>query len=672
MSSHRTPLLLGIDTGGTFTDAVLFDDARGDVVAAAKAPTTHDRLEDGIAASVDAVLAHAGASGDIVEMVSLSSTLATNALVEGRGRPVAAVLAGFDAQLSLDSGLGDALGGDPLIAVAGGHDPHGVELAPLDLATVEARLAAVRDSIDAVAVTAHFAVRNPVHEQQIATLIRERFGLPVTCSHELSAQLNGPKRAVTATLNARLIALIDELVVATQRLLMARSIRAPLMVVRGDGSLVSAEFVRHRPIETILSGPAASMVGASFLSGRPDAVVVDIGGTTTDVGVLRDGAPLLSTRGALVGGHATMVAAAKMRTVGLGGDSHVRVDDRSAATTLLIGPRRVVPLCRIEEGHRAFAVDTMQRQLRSPIPHALDATFVTSAAAAEVSSATDDLDRQLLTACAGRLADAATLLDGAARRRAGERLLRLGLLRLIGFTPTDASLVVSAPDDASERHEAAALAAQLVARQRTRLGVAADASGAAVAQRTLDTVVERTAREVLAASFEADGLDAALVDSPLVQRSSSESDRGTRTTTIVIRPSVPVVGVGASAHIHHPPVGHALGVEVVIPPHAEVANAVGAVVGAVRVTIEYEITAPEPGVFLLHCPDVHGPFTDLDELRGFAESSLRAQLSQAVVEAGAATFDLDMRWSEECVDVGGHGLFVSGRLRGTATGRPPR
>src|SRR5690606_37071265 len=150
---------------------------------------------------------------------------------------------------------------DPVLFVPGGHDVHG-NAAPLILDDLEAALPELAPSVSAFAVCAYFAVRNPAHEVAVAGLIHERTGLPVTASHELSAKLGGPRRALTTLLNARLIAMIDRLVAATEGFLTARGIAAPLMVVRGDGALVSAAFARLRPIETILSGPAASIVGA--------------------------------------------------------------------------------------------------------------------------------------------------------------------------------------------------------------------------------------------------------------------------------------------------------------------------------------------------------------------------------------------------------------------------
>ena len=158
---------------------------------------------------------------------------------------------------------------------------------------------ALEGEADGFAVAGLFAVRNPSHEEQVRTLLQESTGLPVTCSHELSSRLGGPKRALTTLLNARLIPVIHDLIVACRGYLGATGIEAPLMIVRGDGTLVQADFAGKRPIETILSGPAASLVGAQFLLETGDAIVSDIGGTTTDVAVLNKGWPRVEEDGAI-------------------------------------------------------------------------------------------------------------------------------------------------------------------------------------------------------------------------------------------------------------------------------------------------------------------------------------------------------------------------------------
>jgi len=255
-------VLLGIDTGGTFTDAVLFDDAADKdlaVVAKAKARTRHHDLTLGISESLQAVLRDPSE----ISMVSLSTTLATNALVEGISARVGLVLLGFSAEDADRSGLTDVMNGDPVIHGAGGHDSFGAPLSEPDIGDIVRQ--AQQAGTQSFAVTGQFAVRNPTHEIAVRDALTAE-GFAVTCSHELTAKLNGPKRALTCVLNARLIGVISNLCDATEAILSAVDINAPLMIVRGDGSLVTAAFARSRPIETILSGPAASLIGASWLT----------------------------------------------------------------------------------------------------------------------------------------------------------------------------------------------------------------------------------------------------------------------------------------------------------------------------------------------------------------------------------------------------------------------
>ncbi len=184
-----------------------------------------------------------------------------------------------------------------------------------------------------------FSVRNPSHERRIRSLIRELTGKPVTCGHELTSGLDAPRRALTAALNAQLTPQLRHLLEAVQAVLTEAGIAAPLMVVKGDGSLMAVEMALECPVETVLSGPAASVVGARFLTGCDDFVMSDMGGTTTDIAVVRGGHPVLSAEGASVGGWKTMVEAVDVRTFGLGGDSELAFDGRS----IIIGPRRVRP-----------------------------------------------------------------------------------------------------------------------------------------------------------------------------------------------------------------------------------------------------------------------------------------------------------------------------------------
>lgn len=657
-------LLLGIDTGGTYTDAVIYDEHSSTVVVTAKAPTTHHDLSIGIRGAIDAVLEAGSVDPALIELVSLSTTLATNALVEGRGRPVGAVVIGFDTGVVERAGLADALAGDPVVFLDGGHDPHGSQVAPLDLEALAGWAERVSDEVDAFAVTSQFSVRNPEHELAASRLLRDRTGRPVTCSHQLSAQLNGPKRAVTAVLNARLIAIVHDLVGTTERTLLEHGIHAPLMVVRGDGSLVSASFVGERPIETILSGPAASLVGAAHLTGLTDAIISDIGGTTTDIAVLRGGVPAISAHGAMVGGHRTMVAAVDMATHGLGGDSEVRHDDRAAGPMLLIGPRRIVPISALALTDGPAVLDMLERQLSADVPAETDTLVLLTTDAAR-RPLSDPAEQRLVERLTGPITPATGIVTSAATRRVVDRLVRRGVLRVAGFTPTDAAHVLGMQD--TYHRGAAELAAAVVARRRDRLGRAIGADARTLAELTVATLQRRSAEAVLTAAFVHDGLSPDEVGREVVQ---AGLDRRSTAARVDIGLAVPLVALGASAHAYYPGVAELLGTRLEVPTHAGVANAVGAVVGRVRLTRTCTISAPQSGQYLVHAGDTPTMHTSLDQAVATAEHELTERLGADMRAAGASEFEVSRQFDERTVDVDGMPFFVEGVLTLTASGRP--
>ena len=364
-------LLLGVDTGGTFTDAVLLDADSLAVVRSAKALTTPDNLSIGVANALTEVMSEE--SSEAVHLVSISTTLATNAVVEGHGGAVLVVLVGFDDKMVERAGIASAFPDAVVHQLSGGHDHYGNELAPLDVEALDALLSEYRDGISAVAVASAFAVRNPSHERAVRERVIERTELPVTISSALSASLDAPRRALTTALNARLLARIRDLISAVESSVKQLGITAPVLVAKGDGSLAVAADVAQRPIETVLSGPAASIVGAATLSGLHDFILSDVGGTTTDVGQLIDGRPRLVDDGAKVGGWRTMVEAIDVRTTGLGGDSAVQTDK----TAITLGPRRWIPLSLLASEHPSV-IETLQMQLADPPARELAGLFVSS------------------------------------------------------------------------------------------------------------------------------------------------------------------------------------------------------------------------------------------------------------------------------------------------------
>ena len=298
--------MLGIDTGGTYTDAVLFKKGQG-VIQSAKSLTTKHDLSIGITDSCIQVLGDIGAKD--IKLVSLSSTLATKAIVEKQGSPVCLILVGHSTSALEKGNLKDALDCDPCYFVDGGHKASGEKNAPLDEEKIIGIAKRYKNKVSAFAVCGIFSTRNKYHEHRIKNLLREHSDLPVILSSDLADSLDAPKRALTALLNARLLIQIHHLIHAVQSFLDAHKISAPLMIVKGIGSLMHAQVALDKPVETIMSGPAASVISASYLTGTKNAFISDIGGTTTDIVIIKDGELILSPNGATINGWNTMAEA---------------------------------------------------------------------------------------------------------------------------------------------------------------------------------------------------------------------------------------------------------------------------------------------------------------------------------------------------------------------------
>ncbi|WP_421915348.1 hydantoinase/oxoprolinase N-terminal domain-containing protein [Mesorhizobium sp.] len=672
--SKPLPLFLGIDTGGTYTDAVLWSEAggppeapsKGKVLAKAKSLTTRHDLAVGISGAVDAVLAKAGTDPAAIKLVSMSTTLATNALVEGQGGRVALIMIGFsEADLARD-GLKTALGTDPVVFCTGGHDVHG-NAAKLDLSALETALPELEKSVSGFAVCAYFATRNPAHEITARDLIRQKTGLPVTTSHELSAKLGGPRRALTTLLNARLISMIDRLVAATEGFLEARKIAAPLMVVRGDGALVSAAFARQRPIETILSGPAASLVGARHMTGLDNAMVSDIGGTTTDVAVLDKGRPRLDPEGATVGGFRTMVEAVAMRTFGLGGDSEVTLEEGALNPKILLGPRRLVPLALAGMMHKEAVTLELERQLRSPNPGRMDGRFA-------VRTGVPDRLAAGLTGAEARLYEVITatpiaidkLLTSNAQNATLNRLVSRGLVHIAGFTPSDAAHVLA--KQANWDAASARLGAELFARRRDGRGQAIAASPEAISERVLVTLTRWSAEYILETAFAEDGLDgASTVAHALVQRAVDAHPGIARFSVALDRP---VIGLGASAPLHYAGLPPLIGNDCVVPEDTDVANALGAVVGQVRVSAEARVSQPKEGLFRVASGETVRDFLDEATAIASAESDVRAIAAARAMDAGTDSAEIEVVTDFRVSTVEGQRMFIEAHVVAVASGRP--
>ena len=662
---------MGVDTGGTYTDAVLLAD-EDRVLATAKALTTRHDLAVGIGQAIDAVLKISGISPDQVAMASLSTTLATNALVEGQGGRVALVAVGFDEGDLKRQGLHDSLKGDPVIRINGGHGHAGQEAAPLDLATLTAMLAEIAPGVSGFAVASHFATRNPAHEILVRDAIIAQTGKPVSCSHELSAKLNGPKRAMTAVLNARLIGMIDHLISAAEGLLQDRGIDAPLMVVRGDGALVSSALARLKPIETILSGPAASLVGARWLTGEKDALVSDIGGTTTDVAVLRDGRPKIDPLGARVGNFRTMVEAVAMRTTGLGGDSEVHIARDGLVAGVTLGPRRLMPVSLCAMTWPDLVYSALERQIATERVADMDGRFVLPILGRDrTAEGLSDRERKVFDRLDGQAREMAQVVGNRMEASALERLVSRGLVMVSGVTPSDASHVLGT--QTGWDIQAADLALTLFARQRTGAGNRLAENSAALARLIVDQLTAQTVEALLTAAFSEDGTDwnglppETLARHVLVQEGLGHH-RGLLTIDVGL--NLPVVGLGASAPTYYPAVGTRLNTKMILPEHAGVANALGAVVGQISMRLSGTVTSPAEGRFRVHFVEGPQDFASETEALTALENNLSDKATDQARQSGAVDLRVAVERNIRKSEVEGREVFVEAEIKVTASGRP--
>ena len=283
--------VIGIDTGGTFTDGVLLDYESRKVISAAKSLTTREDLKNGVIK----VLKKLNIRDDFnIKLVGISSTLATNSVAEGKARKVGLLLIGYDKELVESYGLDEKMSTEEISYFEGGHNAQGVELAKLDKAGIKDWISENEGKVDAIAISSYFSPLNPEHEEEAFKIIQKYSSVPVVMGHQLSTKLDSVKRAATASINASLVAVMQDFIEAVQHSLRELDIKAPLMIVRGDGTLMPYPDAVQKPVETVLSGPAASAIGGRFLSRNGSSLVIDMGSTTTGMALVQDSRVVVS------------------------------------------------------------------------------------------------------------------------------------------------------------------------------------------------------------------------------------------------------------------------------------------------------------------------------------------------------------------------------------------
>ena len=547
---------LGIDAGGTYTDSVLIRKSDGRVVCSNKALTTYPDPLEGIKESIDGLDPE---KLKLVTIISVSTTLATNTILEKTGYPVGLILIG-NYDIPEDSEI------ENWTMVKGGHDSNGEEVAVLDLLAVEKFVLGIKDKVSAFAVSSYFSVRNPEHELRVKTLIQKLTRLPVVCGHELAQSLGAYERGATAYLNAQLLPVAEGFLKTVVNEIERRGLNPRIAMLRCDGAVVSMNEAMKKPIESVFSGPAASLLGASYLSKCETCTVIDVGGTSTDVSLIYKGLPDLSEAGAVVGGWQTKVRALRMETSAMGGDSHIWIQSSS----INIGPKRVIPLCRAAVLYPDFMNTLKKRWIpdRLKLNEHIQATkfFVRT----EQKPVNLNREEKELLALIGNeplsLKDIYWDRNILPSRKLMDSLIQKRLVQVIGFTPTDALHVLG--EYTEWNTEASEIGATLLA---NFMGI----DGHEFCLKVKRLFARNMARDLIAFLME-------VVDRNEIQK-MLEGNFFSR-----FKVDIPVVLLGGPVRAYVDELKKLIDAEILVPEYSDVGNAVGALAG--KGTKRIEIT----------------------------------------------------------------------------------
>ncbi len=574
---------IGIDTGGTFTDAVLYNFETQEILGTAKSLTTKQDLSIGILGAIDRLPAQLVQQA---ELISLSTTLATNACVEDKGGRAKLIFFGGDARI-IDQ-LGGAYGLPPakdIYLQECRSTFSGEIIQEPDWALFEQQIQTGFDGYDGVGIMEMNAMRNgAVIEKKAKAIFEETNDIPVVCAHELFAELNCLQRGASTLLNAGLFPVIRTFLDAVKKALALRGIHATLVIVRSDGSLMSESFASLRPVETLLCGPAASAIGGTRLTDSPNSIIVDMGGTTTDIAFVKDGLPVTVVDGISIGKWKTFVDGLYVKTFGLGGDSAIHYDEQS----IYLENYRVTPLCIAAQAYPSVVENLKNLELRKHTRFLYEHVMLTRDIDADARYT--DEEKAFCRAIAQQpllITDAAEAVGKDIYTLHIERLIKDGVVQVCGLTPTDIMHLKGDFDQYCT--EASQLGAAFAAYNL-------DISVSELCDRVYDEVKRKLYLNIVAAMLENQyetygkhGIN------PDVERFINDTYQAAKTgkpnqlLSIQFTTPFSLVGIGAPIHIFLKEVAALLGTHAVIPEHYAVANALGAVVGTISATHTVEI-----------------------------------------------------------------------------------
>ena len=626
-------LVLGIDTGGTYTDGVLLEYHQRKVLASHKSLTTKQDFSIGIKNVIKAIDIK---NPEEIQMVSVSTTLATNAIAEGKGKRVALFLIGYDPELVASFKMEKAFATPVFFYFTGGHDLFGQEKNDLDLPAILEKTAEIKSQVDAIAISSYFSPLNPEHETRAYNAVSQICDLPIVLGHQLSTKLGSVERATTAALNASLIGILQDFIIAVRHSMEERGINAPLMVVRGDGTLMSDEFAARSPVETIHSGPAASAIGGRFLSHQDDALVIDVGGTTTDFALIQNGEVGISEDGATVSNYKTAVKAAKLLSIGLGGDSHIALNREKNIT---IGPKRVVPL-----SYLAYKYPQVEKRLKPLAQGAFPATspdwlehwflFREPSKERVLKSPREKDLIKILREGPKPLPELVKELGLLHKNQLSvDELLRQEIIGVAGFTPTDLLHI-------DGRHTP--WNTQVANYGLDILSNYLSWDKADITEFIWSHSTEIIIRAILVFLNAPKHQPKELLSNSFAQWFLNNSINPTHPQLeTIIRLKQPIIGIGAPAAVFLKDVADKLHTELILPEHYQAANAVGAIAGSVMVEEEILIYPhlTKAGLdvigYYVQASDGRQEFEELNDALNYARTQTHDRALNTALRSGA-------------------------------------
>lgn len=594
-------LSLGVDTGGTYTDAVIYDHENRQLLAKNKVLTTHHDLLKGIISSIEG-LERSFLSE--IDFASFSTTLATNAIVEGRGAEVGLLLLGMNISELRSYNFQHDIPTDIIDSVGGRMDVDGTEKESLEVKKIEEIALKWQGKIEAAAVTGYMSVRNPAQEKKTAEILSEHMDYPLVLSHELTGKLNMIERAATSVLNASLIPIMVNLTSRLEEALKEMELSVPLYIMKGDGSLVSHEYIKERPVETVISGPAASALGGRHLSQSEEAVIIDMGGTTTDIVPVHADGPRINRTGAEVEGWSTSIEAADLKTAGIGGDSSIIVSSRGE---IEIGPESLTPYSLAaakSDQIKDALLEKLPRLIENKIP-----VHLSQFLSLNRPPRRDELDLsrrekniiELLRPRPRPLIELKEELDLIRIKfLQSERLERQGIISRIGLTPTDSLHVISHFE--RWHSETAELGFELL---QTELKRKTGRSAAGITELNKIELAEHVREQVV--EIVAINLVRQLLRSEPKERNLSFEDEDLIRAfwqefsgyNLSFQAQKPLIALGAPAENYLPLLKEFIDIEVILPENHEIANALGTAVAGI-VQEERFLIKQQNNSFTLH------------------------------------------------------------------------